>query len=89
MHVTVRGPDQRPLSSALLATLAFTLPLLALLSSQLRIYCIEQGDCFPLVQVGAWLLVPLMIAWAVVILMLALRAGRLMLTRRHSRSRTE
>jgi hypothetical protein len=85
--VTVRGPDQRPLSTTLLVTLAFTLPMLALLSSQLRIYCIEQGECFPLVQVGAWLLVPLMIAWVVVILVLALRGGRLMLTRRRSHSR--
>jgi len=67
--------------------LAFTLPFAVVLSSQLRIYCVEQEDCSPPVQVGAWLLLPLVIAWLVVMLLLTVHAGRSMLTRRRRRSR--
>jgi hypothetical protein len=70
------------LNLRLLALLAGTLPLAVILSSQLRIYCIEQGDCSPPIQLGAWLLVPLIIAWSVVMLMLVVRAGRWMLSRK-------
>ena len=58
--------------------LALTLPLAVLVSSQLRIHCVEQGECSAPVQVGAWLLLPLVIVWLVVVLVLAVRVGRLM-----------
>ena len=84
--VTVRESDRRALSTALLVALACVLPLLIVLSSQLRIYCIAQGDCSLPVQVGAWLLVPLIITWTLAMLTLAWRAGRLLLTRSQRRS---
>ena len=83
----MREPEQRAFNIALLAMLALTLPFAVVLSSQLRIYCVEQEDCSPPVQVGAWLLLPLVIAWSVVVLLLAVQAARLLLTRRRQRSR--
>ena len=61
----------------MLVMLACALPLVVLLSSQLRIHCLEEGGaCAPEEQVGAWLLLPLIAAWIVVVLALAIRAAR-------------
>ena len=85
LWVTVRESGRRVLP-VLLAMLACGLPFAVLLSSQLRIYCDEQEVCSLPVQVGAWLLVPLVIAWSAAVLVLVVLAARLMLTRRRRRS---
>ena len=68
-----------------LVLVACALPFVVLLCSQLRLHCVEQGDCSPAEQVGAWLLVPLIVAWLAVVGLLAVRAGRWLRTRRSVR----
>ncbi len=73
----------RTKGAPLLLWLACLLPLLALLSSQLSMFCNEQGDCALPVQVGAWLLWPLVIAWLIVVTLIVFRGTQRL--RRHLR----
>jgi hypothetical protein len=72
-------------STFVLVMLACVLPLVVLVSSQLRFPCVDDAACRPAEQVGAWLLVPSIVAWFVVVLTLVIRAGR----RRWKRARRE